>query len=199
MASTTSMISGIDSTHVEIQEISLGRRIDVFTHRGGRGYNISSPQFELDEEVILFANVTYNGGSCWGYDVLFQIDDPSQNTYILYGRTNYTGIAKTRFYLAVHQPGILGIWKVTASVNIAEVVVIDETELEVRWNLADINRDYTVDIKDVVIVASKFGCKVGNEGYDIKADITGFKYLVPDGKIDIKDIGEVAKRFGTTY
>ncbi len=198
-ASPISVISGMDTTHVDVDDMSSGRRIDVFNHKGGRRYNVSSPPFELDEEVRLFANVTYNGGACWGYDVLFQINDPSQNIYILYGKTNYSGIATTDFYLSGLQPGILGVWRITASVNIAGIVVVDTMEFDVWWNLADIDRDYIVGIADVALVASRFGCNMGTRCYDASIDITGFKHLVPDGKIDIIDIAEVARRFGATY
>lgn len=58
---------------------------------------------------------------------------------------------------------------------------------------SDINRDNSVDIVDLSIVAMAFGTKEGDERYNPIADLDG------DKKINIKDIFMVAKDFGKTY
>ena len=59
--------------------------------------------------------------------------------------------------------------------------------------------DWKCDIRDVAIVALRFGSEEGDETYDARADITGPVHLVPDGKIDIRDIALVALHFGESY
>jgi len=59
--------------------------------------------------------------------------------------------------------------------------------------------DGKCDIRDVAIVALRFGSNFGEDMYDVRADITGPTYLVPDGKIDIRDIALVAIHFGEEY
>lgn len=58
----------------------------------------------------------------------------------------------------------------------------------------DINRDFSVDIKDIALAASAFGSSPGDRSgrWNILADING------DWKIDIIDIARIAKKFGWT-
>jgi len=59
--------------------------------------------------------------------------------------------------------------------------------------------DGKCDIRDVAIVAVRFGSEEGDEMYDSRADITGPIYLGKDGKIDIRDIALVGIHFGEEY
>jgi len=45
-------------------------------------------------------------------------------------------------------------------------------------------------------VARAFGSKPGDPQWNPLADITGSEYLVPDGKVDVRDVSLVAKNFG---
>ncbi len=56
--------------------------------------------------------------------------------------------------------------------------------------------DGKCDIRDVALVASRFGSNYPDPRYDINLDITGPLFGVADGKIDIRDIALVASRFG---
>lgn len=58
--------------------------------------------------------------------------------------------------------------------------------------------DGKCDIRDVAIIAVRFGSEEGDEMYDSRADVTGPIYLEKDGKIDIRDIALVALHFGET-
>jgi len=51
---------------------------------------------------------------------------------------------------------------------------------------------------DVGAVARLFGINYGNPQYNPNCDITGDVIGVPDGKIDMRDIGTVARNFGKT-
>lgn len=56
-----------------------------------------------------------------------------------------------------------------------------------------------VDIEDIAIAASAYGSYPGHPNWNPHADITGSKYLVPDGKVDIRDIALIASNFGEVY
>ena len=56
--------------------------------------------------------------------------------------------------------------------------------------------DGKVDIRDVALVASKFGVNYPDPRYDPNCDLTGPTYGLADGKIDIRDIALVAMQFG---
>jgi hypothetical protein len=72
-----------------------------------------------------------------------------------------------------------------------EGTIIDEYELPVYVTIReDVNRDFTVDIYDVVTVALAFGAQPGEAAWDRRADVR------EDGVIDIFDIVRVALQFG---
>jgi hypothetical protein len=56
----------------------------------------------------------------------------------------------------------------------------------------DVNGDGTVDIYDLILVASAFGAQAGDPGFSPNADING------DNTIDIYDLIPVASHFGET-
>ena len=178
-----------------VYHVSEGRNVDVFTQRGGKGQSVSSPPFTPEEDVMIYANVTYNGYPCSYYHVAFRIVDPHENTAILVGTTNTSGIATTSFHL----PEFIGAWRIVASVNIADVVVNDTLEFRVRWNVADINDDLKVDTKDLAIAALAYGSFPGHPNWNPIADITGSEHLVPDGRVDIRDLALMASNYGETY
>ncbi len=58
--------------------------------------------------------------------------------------------------------------------------------------------DGKVDIRDIAFAGIRYGSRVGDAKYDVRADITGPISLVPDGTIDIRDIALIVKHFGET-
>ncbi len=56
--------------------------------------------------------------------------------------------------------------------------------------LGDLDSDGDVDVADVMMVASKWSCQLGDECYDAHCDLDG------DGDIDIADIMQVAAHWG---
>ena len=86
-----------------------------------------------------------------------------------------------------------------ASVNIAEVVVTDTLEIHVRWKLADVNDDLKVDVRDIATAAKAFDSFPGHPKWNSQVDITGEEYLVPDGKVNMRDIVLIVTNFGEKY
>ncbi len=84
---------------------------------------------------------------------------------------------------------------------------VDDTNFDLKYTYASTQPwdvtgptawipDGKCDIRDVAIVALRFGSENGDEIYDARADITGPVYLQKDGKIDICDVALVALHFG---
>jgi len=69
----------------------------------------------------------------------------------------------------------------------------------IYWSPADINHDLVVNMKDIAIAAKAFNIVPGDQLWNPHADITGPQPLVPDGKIDMRDISLIAKNFLKTY
>jgi hypothetical protein len=51
---------------------------------------------------------------------------------------------------------------------------------------------------DIVFLAQRFGTTPESPNWNAAADVTGSQYLVPDGKIDIRDIYVCAVNFAKT-
>jgi len=65
-------------------------------------------------------------------------------------------------------------------------------ELRASSLFGDLDCDCDVDVMDVMMVASRWRCRRGDECYDARCD------LDDDGEIDIMDIMQVAARWGDT-
>jgi len=63
-------------------------------------------------------------------------------------------------------------------------------ELSTSTLFGDLDGDCDVDIVDIMMVASRWRCQLGNECYDVYCDLDG------DGDIDIVDIMKVAAHWG---
>jgi len=65
-------------------------------------------------------------------------------------------------------------------------------ELRSSTLFGDLDCDCDVDVKDVMMVASRWRCQLGDECYDVRCDLDG------DGNIDIVDIMQVVAHWGET-
>jgi hypothetical protein len=177
-------------------EASDGRKIDAFTQKGGKGPSATCPPFILGEEVILYANVTYNEWPIQSKDVTFQVVEPNGDCFFISGRTNASGIAKASFLLPKPEQsqGLIGTWAVTGSVEIREVVVSDTVEFYVCWDVADVNQDLKVDIYDVIAVCAASGSTPSSRGWNPRCDIA-----LPYGVINIVDVVAVTASYGRMY
>jgi len=136
-------------------ESTSERIIDLFTQKkpySGHGLNQPSDAFAPQEEVILYANVTYRGAPIANKLVAFQVNgppNPLQNITIYdQGETNATGIAQASFRIPWPETNprtiVFGTWKAVANVDIAEEIVQDTLTFQVGW-IVEIISAITVD------------------------------------------------------
>jgi len=108
---------------------------------GGQGPNKPMDLVIPQSEVVLYANVTYNFWPVQQKDVNFEVEGPyehvngqlvpKQSWFILLkttARTDENGVAKITFAMpwpCISPEDLLGVWKVTATVNIRDVIVND--------------------------------------------------------------------------
>lgn len=196
-----SMTMNLGSTLSENQNIDFyatvtGGNIDVFTQRGGKGASVPSPPFCPGDVVFLYANVTYNEWPEQNSDVAFQILNIPQESFVLYGRTNASGVATVSFRLPSpeHTDSVFGTWRLIASVDVAEVVVDDTLEFPVKWNLADVNADGKVDIYDMVLASHAYASTPPDPHWNPNCDMTK-----PYGIIDIYDMAVIASNYGKRH
>ena len=71
--------------------------------------------------------------------------------------------------------------------------------MNVYWNPCDINHDLEVNRTDIDISANAFGNRLGDTLWNPHANITGPEPPVSDGKVDMRDIGLIARHFGEHY
>jgi len=116
---------------------SSGGAIDLFTQKipDGRGINQSSGVFQPQEEVVLYALVTYDGVPVQSKTVSFEVIPPNPIPgfpLIRISFTNAGGIATIIFLLpGVPLEEILGTWFALAAVDIAEERVVDSLTFQV--------------------------------------------------------------------
>lgn len=181
-----------------IAALSSGRNVDVYTQYptpdGGQGRGMPSKPFRPLMEVFLCAYVTYNLSPVTQKIVAFEIEH-GEWVFILTSVTNSSGVAWVKFTIPWPDTDpsarVLGIWNVTATVNIADVII--EDKLWFYATLIDLNCDGKVDIKDIATVAIAFGSFPGHPRWNPTADLNS------DAKIDMMDIATVAINFGKTY
>jgi hypothetical protein len=109
-----------------------GPVIDLFTQRGGYGSNKSSDAFTPQEEVILYARVSYDCNPLEGKLVAFEVRNPT-NECVTYrsDTTNASGIAVARF--RVPSNATFGIYTAIATVSVIERTVNDTLTFRVGW------------------------------------------------------------------
>ncbi len=130
-----------------------GPMIDVFTQKpdpySGKGRNMPSDAFGPQEEVILYAYVSYNCEPVENKLVVFEVRDPSSET-VAYrtAATNSEGIATSRFRIpweGEEAESLFGEWTIFGSVDIAEQKVNDTCTFQFGW-IVEITEVETVDI-----------------------------------------------------
>ena len=124
-----------NSTSKPVKVLPFRLVIDVYTQKpepySGRGPNQPSDAFAPQENVILYAEVTYNYEPVENKPVAFTVTDPNGETFL--DRSNPTdqyGVATINFTLPTH---LFGIYTVFAAVEVAEKTVNDTLTFKVGW------------------------------------------------------------------
>jgi len=172
-----------------------GRQTDLYTQYpapyGGQGPGQPSNPFRPLVEVFLYADVSYNSWPVAQKIVSFAIKHGTWD-FILSGTTNSSGRALVKFVIPwlneETEAKVVGIWNITASVDIAGEIVKDTLWFYVL--LSDLNSDGRVDIKDLAIVGVAYGSNPTLPTWNPIADINH------DGKVDMHDLALVAKDYG---
>ncbi|MEM2386096.1 MAG: hypothetical protein QXO67_03845 [Candidatus Bathyarchaeia archaeon] len=131
----------IDGT-VTVKGLSLpGRQIDLYTQYpapfGGQGPNKPSDMFTPQQEVLLYALVTYNYWPLQNKLVSYEIKDPGGKVWDKKtATTNQDGIAVVSFRMpwpCENPESLFGVWTVIATVDIADVVVNDTLQFHYNY------------------------------------------------------------------
>jgi hypothetical protein len=131
------------SLHGNLESVfstSQGGKLDIFTQKepfSGRGLNISSDAFSPEEEVIIYASVTYNDYPVGGALVAFEIHGPENSMYnITFSTLNQTddsGITRISFRIGLISQINFGEWKVFGIVLVADKTCQDFLSFKVGW------------------------------------------------------------------
>ena len=156
------------SSYLIVYGYVLGRQLDLYTEYyyeylwmgeedakelGGVGKNKPSDAFAPQEEVTLYAKLTYNLDPVQNKTVTFQIVRPDGTTIaVLQAVTDADGIATVSFRIpwpcANPEETIFGNWTVYATCDVAEEVVPDTLQFRVGWlieivSAKTVETDYT--------------------------------------------------------
>ena len=109
-----------------------GPMIDLYTQRDGKGAKMASDAFAPQEEVVLYAYVTYNLDPVEGKLVAFEVID-ANDTCVTYktAATNASGIANMSF--RIPSMPVFGTWLAIGTVHVVETTVADTLTFEVGW------------------------------------------------------------------
>jgi len=117
--------------------------LDVYTQRGGRGEGAWSDAYAPQEEVIIFASMTYKGDPLENKLVAFEVHDPTG--YVWLFRSNSTdanGIAIVSF--RIRSSPVFGTWNAIARGDMAGQTFNDTVTFKVGW-IIEITQVKTVD------------------------------------------------------
>ncbi len=96
-----------------------GAVLDIYTNRGGQGMHRPAGHFQLNEDVDMFGNVTYNDFPVQNKLVAFEVHNPLNETVTVQtGISDANGIADASFRIP-DLPSSNGVWTVIGTVDIA--------------------------------------------------------------------------------
>jgi hypothetical protein len=100
------------------EEASSPGAIDVYSQKGGKGPNTESAAVNVQEDVLLYAEVTYDGIPLEGRGVVFEVTGPNGPFNTVPGAyTNSSGIASAVLHMpwpTSNPESTLGTWSVKA-------------------------------------------------------------------------------------
>lgn len=129
----------------------IGLILDLYSDKpapyNGKGPNVPSDACEPQEELTLFAEVTYNGEGVQHKFVTFRVSGPPNPyynfTFSRVAQTGADGVANITFRIPMPcqypEESIFGNWTVTAVVEVADKVANDTMTFKVGWLVEIIN------------------------------------------------------------
>ncbi len=191
----TGGVIAVDTAHTvsgsySIQPLVTGRAIDVFVGQdgtpypapyGGQGPNNPADMFWPQNDVTIFANVTYNGYPEQQKDVAFQIIDNLGNTWgVIYARTNANGIPTTSFRLpwpCVNPEQYIGVWKIVGTVDVACNIVNDTVQFHYDylvqiWKVTLDKTTYDHTVNNTITATVSYGSQA-QQFYNVTITVTG--------------------------
>lgn len=112
--------------------------VDVYTDRGGRGSNMPGQQYDLDETVRIYAEVSDGTDPVVNGDVTFAVYAPSPAdegqsiTFLVVNSTDEFGIAESSLKPPPVAEISTGIWRVIVTVRVGDQVFMDALTFEVK-------------------------------------------------------------------
>ena len=166
----------------------VGPSIDVYTEKGGKGPGINpetgypfepptawSDAFGPQEEVTVYAYVTYNDEPVEYTPVAFEVKDPNGTTRVT--RTAFTdasGIAVTEFRIPWEGSGAeatFGDWQIWGIVDVSEIAVED---------LCQFRFGYIVSTRDIIVTTPRPEGVKKCESIGVQVDIKSISFTSKD-------------------
>jgi len=107
-----------------------GPSIDLYTDHNGKGINVPSQAYRLNETVSLYAEANNGTGPAVNQLIAFSAYGPSNITYIESKPTNASGIAQVTFRIPNVPEISIGTWKIIAATKINDKLVLDALTFE---------------------------------------------------------------------
>jgi len=107
-----------------------GPSIDVFTDRDGKGTNVPSQSYRLNETISMYAQAGNGTGPAVNQLIAFSAYGPGNFTFIASKPTNASGIAKDVFKIPDVPEISVGLWKIIAATKINDILVLDALTFE---------------------------------------------------------------------
>jgi uncharacterized protein YfaS (alpha-2-macroglobulin family) len=92
--------------------------LDVYTQKGGLGFNVSGGDFEPFDNVSIYAYLTQGGVKLQNRPVTFIIEKPDGSEIVRAISTNDLGIAEADTYLLPSEGHVVGTWHVVANATV---------------------------------------------------------------------------------
>jgi uncharacterized protein YfaS (alpha-2-macroglobulin family) len=106
--------------------------LEVYTQKGGLGFNVSGGDFEPFDNVSIYAYLTQGGIKLQNRPVTFTIEKPDDFEIIRTVSTNNSGIAETDTYLLPSESHVAGTWHVVGNATVDNEAIDDALDFQCK-------------------------------------------------------------------